>query len=69
MVKQEHPHAQCLVRLNVGSATRSAERDDLIEEHDPVLNQGLHALGGLFGGRATRASLFGNQPSTKIEVS
>jgi hypothetical protein len=39
-VRQEHPHAQCFVRLNVGSATRRAERDDLIAEHDPIFNQG-----------------------------
>jgi hypothetical protein len=39
-VGQEHPFAQLLVRLNVASATRRAERHDLIEAYDPVLNRG-----------------------------
>lgn len=33
-------HAEVLTRLNVRSAIRKAEREDLIEEHAPPLNQG-----------------------------
>ena len=33
-------HAEVLTRLNVRSAIRQAEREDLIQAHSPPLNQG-----------------------------
>ncbi|HEX3700655.1 MAG TPA: hypothetical protein VHV27_08280 [Phenylobacterium sp.] len=36
--RQSHPKAKILTRLNVTRAIREAERLDLIEEHQPPLN-------------------------------
>jgi len=35
--------ADVLTRLNVRSAVRLAEQEDLIEEHQPPMNSGAHA--------------------------
>ncbi|THD78233.1 MAG: SGNH/GDSL hydrolase family protein [Phenylobacterium sp.] len=37
--RQSHPKAKILTRLNVTRAIREAERMDLIEQHQPPLNQ------------------------------
>jgi uncharacterized protein related to proFAR isomerase len=37
--RQSHPKAKVLARLNVTRAIREAERMDLIEQHQPPLNE------------------------------